>query len=286
MQCISPQEGKFFILIHDQNWAKLYDRHSHLLCGLGKMFYHYMYVHFLHPTIYYMMTCMIDHVSRNIFPCRFLKQQFVRLCCTSLGGYWYLQTPHEAISISFILVLIMTSFADIVSILVESMIGELTHELDVSLRRDNSHIFCITCSNGSMGGDMSNIATHLFSFGLGHEFYSHSMYNHEQVFDHVLLTHSTIYYSLVDVMIFSYYFPCYFLKLQWMRLCCVLLRHCLYHASSCKTFSILPIWILYDDHVVFIMDEMFWATLFSNVGRDILGGLLFILPLKGNTIVA
>ena len=52
MQCISPQEGKFFILLHGQHWAKLYDGDIHLLCGLGQVFYHCMYVHFMCPTIY------------------------------------------------------------------------------------------------------------------------------------------------------------------------------------------------------------------------------------------
>ena len=176
----------------------------------------------------------------------------------------------------------MSSLADIGYILVESMIGRLTHELDVSLRGENSHIFCSTCSNGSMGGDMATIATQLFSFWVGHEFDSHPLYNHGQVFDHVLLTYSAIYYSLVDVMIFVCYLPYYFLKLQWMKLRCIFLRYCLYHASSCK----LIIWILYDDHVLFIMDGIFWASLFLNVGGEILGGLFFIFPLEGNNFVA
>ena len=151
----------------------------------------------------------------------------------------------------------------------------------MSLRGGNSHIFCTTCSNGSMGGDMATTTTYLFSFWVSHEFYSHG-----QVFGHVLLTHSAIYYSLVDVMIFVYYLPCYFQKMQWMRLRCVLLRHCLYHVASCKTLSKLLIWILYGNHVLFIMDEMLWANLFFNVGEEILGGLFFIFPLKGNTIAA
>ena len=129
---------------------------------------------------------------------------------------------------------------------------------------------------------MATIVTHLFSFGVVHEFDIHPFYSHGQVFDHVLLRHSTIYSSLVDVMNFICYFPYYFMKLQWMRLCYVLLRHCLYHVSSFETIRKLFIRILYDDHVLFIMDETFWASLFFNVGGEILGGLFFILPLEGN----
>ena len=116
------------------------------------------------------------------------------------------------------------------------------------------------------------------------------MYNHGKFFDYFLyaqLTHSPIYYSLVDVMIHTtihlskHHLPSYFLKLQWERLHCVHLRHCLYHVASCKNFNKILIWIPSDDHVLFIMEEMFWANLFFNVG-----GLFFIFPLEGNTFIA
>ena len=42
----------------------------------------------------------------------------------------------------------------------------------------------------------------------------------------------------------------------------------------------------YDDHVLFIMDEMFWVNLFFNDGEEILGGLFLIFPLQGNSIEA
>ena len=42
----------------------------------------------------------------------------------------------------------------------------------------------------------------------------------------------------------------------------------------------------YDDHVLFIMDEMFWVNLFFNDGEEILGGLFLILPLQGNSMAA
>ena len=133
----------------------------------------------------------------------------------------------------------------------------VTHEMDVSLSGENSHIFCTTCSNGSMGGDMATTATCLFSFEVGHEIYMHPLYNHGQVYDHVLIAHSTIYYSLVGEMILVCYLPYCFMKLQWMKLHCILFRYCLYYASSCKTIKKLLIRMLYDDHVLFIMDETF-----------------------------
>ena len=62
-----------------------------------------------------------------------------------------------------------------------------------------------------------------------------------------------------------------------MRLHYVLLRYFLFHALSCK----LLIWILYDEHVLFIMDGLFWASLFFNVGGELFGGLFFTLPFEG-----
>ena len=44
MHCIAPQEGKLFIELHGQHWAKLYDGDSHILYGLGQVFYPFMYV--------------------------------------------------------------------------------------------------------------------------------------------------------------------------------------------------------------------------------------------------
>ena len=64
-QCIAPQEGKLFIELHILHWAKLYDGDSHFLCGLGKRCFSYMYVHLIH---------MINHVTRNNFPCILLKR--------------------------------------------------------------------------------------------------------------------------------------------------------------------------------------------------------------------
>ena len=80
--------------------------------------------------------------------------------------------------------------------------------------------------------------------------------------------------------------PCKFLKLQWVKLHCILLRYCLYHALSCITCSKLLIGILYDDHVLFIMDVFFWANLFFNVGGETFGGLFFTLPFEGNNFAA
>ena len=43
IQCIAPQEGKLFIELHGQHWAKLYDGDNHILYGLGQLF-SFMYV--------------------------------------------------------------------------------------------------------------------------------------------------------------------------------------------------------------------------------------------------
>ena len=51
-----------------------------------------------------------------------------------------------------------------------SMIGEETHWLDVFFWEEDSHTFCIACSNGSMRGDMATTAKHLFLYEVGHEF--------------------------------------------------------------------------------------------------------------------
>ena len=92
------------------------------------------------------------------------------------------------------------------------------HELDVSLSGKNSHIFCTTCSNGSMGGDMATTTTYVFSFEVDHGLDSNPLYSHRQVFGLVMLLYSAIYYSLVDVMDFVCHLPCSFLRLQWMKL--------------------------------------------------------------------
>ena len=65
----------------------------------------------------------------------------------------------------------------------------VTHEMDVSLGGENSHIFCTACSNGGMGGDIATTTTCLFPFEVGHEVDINQMYSHGQVLDHVLLLH-------------------------------------------------------------------------------------------------
>ena len=58
----------------------------------------------------------------------------------------------------------MISFANIYLICIGSMIESETHELGVSFGGEDSHTFCIACSNGSMRGDMATTAKHLFPF--------------------------------------------------------------------------------------------------------------------------
>ena len=161
------------------------------------------------------------------------------------------------------------------------------HELDVSMSGKNSHNFCTTCSNGSMREDMATTTIYLFSFEVGHKIDIHPLYNHGKLLDHVLLLlHSSIYYPLVDVMNHGHCLPCNFLKLQWMRLRYILVRNCLHHVSSCKTFSKPLIRMFHDDHVLFFMDVLFWANLFFIVGGAFFGRFFFTLPLEGNNFVA
>ena len=81
---------------------------------------------------------------------------------------WYFPAPHETFSISFILLLIMIPIAAIFLTTMGSMIGEETHWLNVFFWEEDSHTFCIACSNGRMGGEMATISKHLFPFEVGH----------------------------------------------------------------------------------------------------------------------
>ena len=123
---------------------------------------------------------------------------------------------------------------------------------------------------------------------VGHEFYDdfHPFYVYGNVFDFILLIHSSTYYSVVEVKFYVQYFPCYFLQLEWMRLCCSPMRHCLYLAAHGITYNKLFIGVYYDDHVLLIMDEMSWANHIIIDGGEILGGLLFILPLEGKNFAS
>ena len=133
---------------------------------------------------------------------------------------------------------------------------------------------------------MATTITYAFSFEVGHEVDSHPLYSYGQVFGLMLLSYSTIYYPLVNVMDLVHCLPYDFLKLQWMRLRCILVRDCLRHISSCKNFSKTLIRMIHDDHVLFFMDGMFWASLFFIVGGTFSGGLFFTLPWGGNNFAA
>ena len=64
--------------------------------------------------------------------------------------------------------LIMISFY-IDLICIGSMIGREIHELVMSFGGEDSHTFCITCSNRSMRGNMATTAKQFFAFiELGH----------------------------------------------------------------------------------------------------------------------
>ena len=69
-------------------------------------------------------------------------------------------------------------------------------------------------------------------------------------------------------------------------MCCTPMRHCLYLAAHSITYKKHVIGVFYDDHVLLIIDEMSWASRIIIDGGEILGGLLFIFPLDGNTFAA
>ena len=198
-----------------------------------------MFFHFIHAQLIY----IISHETQGIFPCKFLKQQLGKLRCHYWGNCWYFLASHETFRIFLILLLIMTPLADLDLIYIGCIIGRMIHEWGVSLKGKDSHIFCIACSKGNMRKTMATTAKYLFPFEVDHKFDDHSLYNHGQVIKYDLyfqLTHSTIYFLLVNVRIFTnshlatYYLPCHFLKKKWMRLHCVLLRRCLYHTAEFK----------------------------------------------------
>lgn len=146
MQCIASQGGKLVILLHELYWANLHDGGNHLFCGLGKMFYHHMYVHLVHYIMYHMKTCIIN---RNIFPCTLIKKQLVKLRCTCWGSCWYLFASLVTFRVFFIFLLIMSLFSDIDHICMGGLIMRETHELDVSVSGKNSHNFCTTVLMGA-----------------------------------------------------------------------------------------------------------------------------------------
>ena len=71
-------------------------------------------------------------------------------------------------STCLILFISMVSLADIYFISMEDMIKGETHGMNVSLMREDSHIFCSTCSKGNMRGGMAT-TTYLLTCGVSHE---------------------------------------------------------------------------------------------------------------------
>ena len=86
------------------------------------------------------------------------------------------------------------------------------HELGVSLSEKNYHFFFSACSKGNMKGGMAT-ATYFLICGESHGFGNviHPLYVYGQVFDLMLLIHSSIYYLVVGVIFGVQYLPCYFL---------------------------------------------------------------------------
>jgi len=67
---------------------------------------------------------------------------------------------------------------------------------------------------------------------------------------------------------------------------CNPMRHCLYLFAHDITYKKHVIGAFYGDDVLFIIDDMSWASWIIIDGEEILGGLLFIFPLEGNTFAA
>ena len=172
LQCIALQRGKFFFRLHGPFLASYYDGYNHLLYDFGQFFGCFLYAQLIHSAIYYLlvyvMTYTTSHLSRNNLPCYFLKLQWGRLRCDYLGDCWYLPAPHETFSISLILMLIIIPFVYVVISFMGNMIGGETHWVDVFFGEEDPHTFCITCSKGSMGGDMATTSKYLFLYKEGH----------------------------------------------------------------------------------------------------------------------
>ena len=77
--------------------------------------------------------------------------------------------PSPLLHMETSMVLIMVPYVSFVLISIRSMIGGETHWVDVSFGEEDSHIFCITCSKGSMGDDMATATKHLSLYEVGHE---------------------------------------------------------------------------------------------------------------------
>ena len=110
----------------------------------------------------------------------------------------------------------MVLYVAVVFVFFMSVIGGMTHCLDVSLGGEISHIIRIACSNGSMRAHVATTTKKLFPFEVSH---------------------------MID-------------------------------------------WIPYDGDFQLITYEVIWDNMFHNAGDEILGGLVFILPLEGEFIAA
>ena len=105
----------------------------------------------------------------------------------------------------------------------------ILNEIKFIMRGDDSHSLCMACSNGNMRRDMVTTATYLLPLEVDHESNDdiHPFYVYGHVFDCVLLIHSSIHYSVVEVIFSVQCLPCSFLQLQWVRLRCNHMGHCL-----------------------------------------------------------
>ena len=127
LQCIALQRGKFIFRLHGPFLASYYDGDNHILYDLGQVFGYFLYAHLIHLAIYYLLIDLVtyttSHLSRKNLPCYYLKLQWGRLRCDHLGDCWYLPAPHKTFTISFIMMLIMVLFSDIILSFMRIMIG-------------------------------------------------------------------------------------------------------------------------------------------------------------------
>ena len=127
--------GKVLFRLHGLFLASYYDGDNHLMYDPGQVYGYFLCAQLTYSTIYYLlvgvMTYTASHLSRDNLPCYCLKLQWGRLHCDHLGDYWYLPAPHQTFSISFISILIMSPFYDVVLAFIGGMIGGETPWVDV-----------------------------------------------------------------------------------------------------------------------------------------------------------
>ena len=76
--------------------------------------------------------------------------------------------PYHLLHMAASMILSLALYDAIISIFMRSMVGREAHWMDVSLGRENLHIFCSTCSKGSVGDDMVTTTKHFSLYEVSH----------------------------------------------------------------------------------------------------------------------